>query len=82
MTFDDYKYGTARQDQLDSKDTPRILVDWQLLRNQKTALVSIVSGAFAPIYNEELDGLIHFIDAFQDFSVAQCHATKEEVFGE
>ena len=57
-------------------------VDWELLREQKLALLSIMRGDFTPIYNEELEGIVNFIEAFQDWPIDQGNATAEEVFGE
>ena len=55
-------------------------VDWELLRKQKEALVlHIMDGT--PIPMAVLDGIIHFIDAFQDWSVDQGNATDKDVFG-
>ena len=59
-----------------------MLVDWDLLREQKNVLIEIRFAEFCPMFNDELDGLIHFLDAFQDWSILQGDATEEEVFGE
>ena len=60
-------------------------VDWKLLREQKEYLVTLTDtidpmGLTGEV--EVLDGIIHFIDAFQDWSVDQGNATEAEVFGE
>ena len=54
--------------------------DWKLLREQKRALVACAMHG-TPIPMQHLDGLTHFIDAFQDDAVDQGNATVEEVFG-
>lgn len=56
-------------------------VDWKLLREQKEALVlHMMNGT--PIRMAHLDGIIHFIDAFQDYTVDNGDATELEVFGD
>lgn len=51
-------------------------VDWALLRAQKQRLLELDGD------DELITGVIHFIDAFQDWSVDNGNATEEEVFGE
>ncbi len=57
-------------------------VDWKLLREQKEWLVSMANEDDRLTKEiEVLDGVIHFIDAFQDWSVDQGNAAEKEVFG-
>lgn len=54
-------------------------IDWALLRQQKAALLEIIFQGTP--YEDQLDGLVHLIDAIQDQSV-QCGIPEAEIFGE
>ena len=57
-------------------------VDWELLRDQKLYVLHMVNDKSRSSQERSvLDGLIHFIDAFQDWTVDQGNATEKDVFG-
>lgn len=54
-------------------------LDWALLRRQKIALLELS----LPEKDDKLiQGIIHIIDAIQDYAVDHGDATEQEVFGE
>lgn len=55
-------------------------IDWVLLRAQKAALLAYVMDG-TPIPHGMADGLINFLDAFQDATVEGGSATYSQVFG-
>ena len=55
-------------------------VDWVLLRKQKATLVTLwESYDGRPDIQDDIDGIIHFIDAYQDSAVGLF--SKNEIFG-
>jgi len=56
------------------KQTPEFIknIDWSELRNQKTSLI-VVADYYrrnnVPFIPEHLDGIVHLIDALQDYAV-------------
>lgn len=52
--------------------------DFQLLRNQKTALLASIDGL--PADADLLQGLVHLIDAFQDAVVDDGLVPSKNVF--
>ena len=55
--------------------------DYPLLQQQKAILVELVTNSsFSQEKDEALDGIINFIDAFQDAIVESHIKTEEEVF--
>jgi hypothetical protein len=55
-------------------------IDWALLRKQKAALVEYAMNG-TPIPIAIADGLINFLDAFQDATVEGGSVAPHEVFG-
>jgi hypothetical protein len=56
--------------------------DFDLLRAQKTTLLLLLdSPNLFPIQKEDIQGLVHFIDAFQDTAVDNG-IDEDTVFGE
>ena len=49
-------------------------IDWNLLREQKAYLIN------TGIETEPMDGIIHLIDALQDYSVDTMGLSEKEVF--
>jgi len=59
-------------------------IDWEQLRRQKLALLEVINdlnenGVDTTEEGNELDGLVHLIDAIQDKAAEEIG--KEEVFG-
>lgn len=56
-------------------------VDYNSLVQQKLTLLNLVENQqLAPEQRDDIDGLINFIDAFQDAIVESHIKTEEEVF--
>lgn len=56
-------------------------IDWKLLREQKQTLLEIreMSDFISQDYNS-FDGLIHLIDALQDFACDEMGLAEKEIF--
>ncbi len=54
--------------------------DYPMLHQQKQTLLSLVDTAIPEGDRENLDGLINFLDEFQDAVVGDGIAPEEEVF--
>lgn len=55
-------------------------IDFNLLRDQKTALLSIRQEILAPAQADALEGILCLIDAIQDYAVDVLGVNKESVF--
>ena len=69
------------------KEIPEFIqkIDWKLLREQKHTLLSYIKYSYytsEPISkkDEHLQGLVHLIDALQDFAVDELGIPEEDVF--
>ena len=64
---------------------PRFItkIDWVLLKNQKSSLLETITKA-EQVGNKELtddlEGILHIIDALQDYAVDSMGLSDEEVF--
>lgn len=54
-------------------------IDWTLLRNQKTTLLMLTSTVNKDITND-LDGIVHLIDAIQDYAVDEMEIPEMYVY--
>jgi len=56
-------------------------MDWKLLRKQKQSLLEVISGQEVTTdRKDDLDGILHTIDAIQDDAVDTFG--EEEIFGD
>jgi hypothetical protein len=57
-------------------------IDWAMLRSQKLTLIQVIGiyNTTAPTVAEDLQGILHLIDAMQD--EAAQHLGDDIVFGE
>lgn len=53
-------------------------IDWGKLKEQKNALLEVRDHVDS--FEEELTGLVHLIDALQDYAVDFCELPEEKVF--
>ena len=63
---------------------PRFItkIDWSLLKKQKKTLL-IIKNCHEDITSDQtkdIDGIIHLIDAIQDYAVDSMGISEEEVF--
>lgn len=75
--------GTAMINILDglNEDSYVNQMDWSLLRNQKRTLISVMSKHILDEQeNDYLQGIVHLIDALQDFAVDELEKDESEVF--
>jgi predicted ATPase len=59
---------------------PISLVDYNLLAKQKSLLMSIREELLSPEQHDALRGVIHLIDAIQDYAVDALGHEESEVF--
>lgn len=64
---------------MNAENTLLMSIDWELLRKQKAALMSTIFTGTS--YEDELQGLVHLIDAIQDQACA-AGVPEEEIFGD
>lgn len=58
-------------------------IDWKLLREQKSVLLGIIlTFGGLPLTNKDeyLMGIVHLIDAVQDYSIDEMGLSDKEVF--
>lgn len=55
-------------------------IDFNMLRVQKTALLSIREELLSPEQGDALEGIVNLIDAVQDYAVDVMGMDKYEVF--
>jgi hypothetical protein len=74
-------------DDLNKDNTPQFMfeIDWELLREQKEKIIDLADDEehkrFTPEEITVFDGIIHLIDAIQDYAVDECEFPTQEVFG-
>ena len=57
-------------------------IDWKLLRNQKHDLLKVINNdSVIPKEKESLEGILHLLDAVQDYGVDICGLSERKVFG-
>lgn len=58
-------------------------IDWYELRQQKATLLRLIkTTVFNQGVEQDLEGVIHLLDAIQDCAVNTGEATEQEVFGD
>jgi hypothetical protein len=64
------------------KEHPEFLqkIDWKLLREQKATLHHLMNTKLGSDINVNLYGIMHLIDALQDFAVDVMGLSDKEVF--
>lgn len=55
-------------------------MDWVNLREQKEILLSIISWNKVPLLNDNLQGIVHILDAIQDYAVDVAGYSETDVF--
>lgn len=62
-------------------ENPLNQIDWSLLRNQKTLLLETINNnAVSPMHKKALEGILHLIDAVQDYAVDEMGISEMHVF--
>ena len=67
-------------DTVDSDFRMPLRLNWKMVRAQKRALVEALNRE-APRKHHPLDGLLHLLDAIQDYAVEHKIADEKQVFG-
>ena len=57
-------------------------IDFKLLREQKAVLLSIMEWNKIPQVNDSIDGIVHLLDALQDYCTDELGFDELEVFGD
>lgn len=55
-------------------------MDWSILREQKETLLNIINWNKLPLLNDNLQGIVHILDAIQDYAVDVAGYSETDVY--
>jgi len=63
-------------------DAPEFInnMDWSMLKEQKKTLLELISWNKIPLMNDNLNGIVHLIDAIQDYACDELGMSVDDVF--